>query len=100
MSTCQQEDLNVVEGNAYSYSCHTWKLTSCAMAAKVSQTTSWVPKCMLPWAQHKKWIPIGLMECVHTHQRRPTNETCGSSSYVRGNVEKNGEDKWKVGKIG
>jgi hypothetical protein len=36
MSTCQQEELNVVEGSAYSYFCPTWKSTFHAMATKVS----------------------------------------------------------------
>jgi hypothetical protein len=70
MSTCQWKELNVVEGNACSYSCLMWKLTSCAMATRVSWTTSWVPMCLLPWVQRKRWIPIRLMGCVHTHRRR------------------------------
>jgi hypothetical protein len=36
MSTCQREKLIVVEGNACSYSCSTWKLASYAMATKMS----------------------------------------------------------------
>ncbi len=57
----------MVEGNACSYFYPTWKLASCAMATKVSQTTSWVPMHLLLWAQRKRWIPIGSMGCVHTH---------------------------------
>jgi hypothetical protein len=48
------------------------------MATKVSQITSWVFMCSLPWAQRKKWIPIGLMGCVHTNQRILIIEGWGS----------------------
>jgi hypothetical protein len=37
----QQEELNVVEGNAYNF-CPMWKLTIHAMATKVSRIASWV----------------------------------------------------------
>jgi hypothetical protein len=36
------------------------------MATKVLQTISWVFVHLLPWAQHKKWIPVRSMGCVHT----------------------------------
>jgi hypothetical protein len=100
MSTCQWKELNVVEGNACSHFYPTWKLTSCVMATRVSWTTSWVPMCLLPWVQYKRWIPIRSMGCVRTHRRRSTIEGCGSLSHVWSVVEKIGEDKWKVGKIG
>jgi hypothetical protein len=58
----------MVEGIVCSYFRPMWKLASCAMVTKVSQTTSWVPMCSLPWAQCKKWIPIGSMGCVHTYR--------------------------------
>jgi hypothetical protein len=44
------------------------KPTSHAMATKMSQIASWVLICSLPWTQHKRWIPIRSMGCVHTHQ--------------------------------
>jgi len=48
MSTCWQEELNVVEGSTCNCFHPTWKPTSRAMVAKVLQTTSWVPMCSLP----------------------------------------------------
>jgi hypothetical protein len=82
MSTRRQEELSVVEGSACSCFYLTWKPPSRTMVAKVSQTTSWVLVCSLPWAQNKSWIPIGLMGCVQTHQGKPTIEGCDSSSHV------------------
>jgi hypothetical protein len=63
-----------------------------------SQIASWVLVCSLPWVQHKKWIPIRSMECVHTHQKIPTIDGCGSLSHVQNFVEKTREDNQKVGK--
>jgi hypothetical protein len=40
------------------------------------------------------------MGCVHTHWRIPTIEGCGNRSRVQNIVEKDGEDNWKVGKVG
>jgi hypothetical protein len=48
MSTHQQKELNVIEGNACNCSCPTWKPTSHIMVAKVSQIPSWVPMRSLP----------------------------------------------------
>jgi len=100
MSIHQQEELNVVERNTCNYSCPMWKLASYAMVAKVSQITSWVPMCSLPWVQCKRWIPIGSMGCVHAHQRISAIEGWGNPSHVWSVVEKTREDNWKVGKIG
>jgi hypothetical protein len=69
------------------------------MASKMSQTALWVPVRSLPWVQHKRWIPIGLMRCVHTHRRRPKIKGGGSLNHVRNIVKKIGEDNRKVGKI-
>jgi hypothetical protein len=68
------------------------------MVAKMSQTTSWVPMSSLPWVQHKKWIPVGSMGCVHTHQGRPAIEGCGSPSHIQNVPEKIKEDNQKVRK--
>jgi hypothetical protein len=38
------------------------------------------------------------MECVHTHQKIPTIDGCGSLSHVQNFVEKTREDNQKVGK--
>jgi hypothetical protein len=55
------------------------------MASKVSRIASWVHVRSLLWMQHKRWIPIRSMGCVHTHQSI---------------VEKIREDNQKVVKIG
>ncbi len=88
----------MVEGNACNCSCPMWKPTYHATVTKVLQITSWVPMCLLPWAQDKKWIPIGLMGCVHTHLGMPIIE--GSPRHIQNVVLKSGEDNWKVEKIG
>jgi hypothetical protein len=99
MSIRPWKQLNVVEGNACHCSCPTWKLTFRPMVAKVLQITSWVLVRSLPWAQHKSWIPIGLMGCVHTHQRIFLIKGWGSPSHVQSVVEKTKENRWKVGNI-
>jgi hypothetical protein len=68
------------------------------MVAKMSQTASWVPMSSLPWVQHKRWILIGSMGCVHIHQGVHAIERCGSPSHVRNILEKNREDNQKVKK--
>jgi len=100
MSTCRQKELNVVEGNTCNCFHPTWKPAYQAMVAKVSRITSWVLVCSLPWAQHKRWIPIGLMGCVHTNQGMPAIEGWGNPSYVWSVVQKTKENNPKVGKIG
>jgi hypothetical protein len=52
------KELGVTEGSACSCSCFPWKATFCAMVAKVSWTSSWVPVCLLLWVQCKRWIFI------------------------------------------
>jgi hypothetical protein len=100
MSTHQWEELNVVEGSACNCSCPTWKPSSHAMATKVLQIASWVLMRSLPWTQHKRWISIRLIACVHTHWGMPTIEGWGSPSHIWSVVEKIGEDNRKVRKIG
>jgi hypothetical protein len=68
MSTHLQKELSVVEGSTCNYFHPTWKPLSHTMTTKMLWITSWVPVHSLPWAQCKKWIPIGSMGCVHTHQ--------------------------------
>ncbi len=86
----------MVEGSACNCSHPTWKPESRAMATKVLRIASWVPMCSLPWAQRKRWIPIRLMGCVHTHWGVPTIEGWGSPSHVWNFVEKIGENNRKV----
>ncbi len=69
------------------------------MVTKVSRIASWVLVCSLLWVQHKRWIPIGLMRCVHTHQGILAIEKWGNPNCIRSVVEKNGKDNQKVGKI-
>ncbi len=96
----RREELNVVEGSVGNCFCPMWKPTFRAMVAKVSWIASWVPMRSLPWTQHKRWIPIGSMGCVHTHQGMPTIEGWGSPSCIQNVVWKIGEDNRKVGKTG
>jgi len=98
MSTHRWKELNVVEGSVSNYSCPTWKPTFCAMAAKVLQIASWVLMGLLPWTQRKRWIPIGSMGCVHTHQGMLVIEEWGSPSGIWSDVQRIGEDNWKVGR--
>jgi hypothetical protein len=99
MSTRWWDKLNVVEGSACNCSHLTWKPTSCAMATKVSQITSWVPVCSLTWVQRKKWIPIRLMGCVHTHWKMLAIKWWGGLNYIQSDVENTREDNRKVKKI-
>jgi hypothetical protein len=99
MSIHRQKELNVVERNACNCSCPTWKLASHTMMAKVSRIPSWVPVRSLPWAQHKRWIPIGLMGCVHTHWRMLAIEGWDSPSHTWNAMQKTREDNQRDGKI-
>jgi hypothetical protein len=98
--TCWQKELNVGKGSACSCSCHMWMPTFCAIVAKVSQTTSWVPERSLTWAQHNKWIIIRSMGCVHTHWGKLAIKGCGSPSLIWNVVEKLGENNQKLVKFG
>jgi hypothetical protein len=98
MSTRQQKELNVVEGSACNCFCPMWKLASHTMVAKVLWIASWVLVRSMPWAQHKRWIHIKSMRCVHTHQRMPTIKRWGNLSHIHSVVKKIGEDNRKVGK--
>jgi len=91
MSTCQWKELNVVEGNACNYFRPTWKSTFHPMPTKVSQIASWVLVSSLPWAQCKRWIPIKLMGCVHTHQGMHVIEGWGSPSHIQNVCKKMGK---------
>jgi hypothetical protein len=99
MSTCWWEKLNMVEGSSCSYSCPTWKPTFFLMATKMLQIASWVLVCLLRWVQCKRWIPIKLIGCVHTHQGIPTIERYCNPNHVWNVVEKIRENNQKVGKI-
>jgi hypothetical protein len=70
------------------------------MATKVSWIASWVLVRSLSWTQCKKWIPIRLMGCVHTHWEMPTIEGWGNPIHIQSVVKKNGENNWKAQKIG
>jgi hypothetical protein len=69
------------------------------MVAKMSQIASWVLMHSLPWMQHKRWIPIGSMGCVHTHWRIFAINGWVNPSHVQNVVEKFGENNQKDGKI-
>jgi hypothetical protein len=64
----------VAKGSTCNYFRPTWKPTFHAMAAKMLQTSSWVPMHLLPLVQCKRWVPIGSMGCVHTHWGKPIIE--------------------------
>jgi hypothetical protein len=90
------------EGSTCSYFRPTWKLASHAMVAKVLWTASWVHVCSLPWAQCKRWIPIRLMGCVHTHQRIFTIGGWGIPSCIWNTtkkIEKASQSQKKIGLI-
>jgi hypothetical protein len=99
MSIRWWEELNVFEGSACSCFLITWKLTFRAIVAKVSWITSWVFVHSLPWTQHKKWIPIRSMGCVHTHQRILVIEGWGNLICIQSVVEKIKEASQNPGKI-
>jgi hypothetical protein len=94
MSIRQQKELNVVEGNACSYFCPTWKPASHAMPTKVSQTTSWIPLCSLPWSQCKRWIDRWDV-CTCTKGYLQLRDGVIQVMFI----EKIGEYNRKVGKI-
>jgi GH43 family beta-xylosidase len=96
----QQKELSLAKGSACNCSCPMYKPTSHTIITKVLWIASWVPMHSLPWAQHKKWIPIRSIGCVHTHWGRLAIEGCASPSHIQSVVEKIGEDNWKVEKIG
>jgi hypothetical protein len=79
----------MVEGSACICSHPTWKPASHAMMAKVLQTASWVPMHLLPWVQCKRWTPIKLMQYVHTNQKIPTIQGCGSPKHIKKTKENN-----------
>jgi hypothetical protein len=93
-----QKEWNVVERSRCSCFHPMWKLTFCAIAAKVLWITSLVPLCSLPWIQCKKWIPIRLIGCVHKHQKILVIERLCNLSCVWNVTEKIGENNWKVRK--
>jgi len=48
----------------------------------------------------KKVDSVTSMGCVHMHQRILAIEGCGNPSCIWSTVQKDGEDNWKVGKVG
>ncbi len=78
----------MVEGSACSCYHPTWKPTSRIMATKMSRIISYVHVRSLPWAQCKRWIPVGSMGFGHIHRRRLAIERCGNLNCVRSTVEK------------
>jgi hypothetical protein len=77
----------------------TWKLTSHAMALKVSQIASWVHVHSLLWVQHKRWTLVASMGCVHTHWGIPTIEGCDNPSYIWNATKKDGKNNWKADQV-
>ncbi len=100
MLTCWRKELNMIEGNACSYFHPMWKLTFHTMATKVLWTTSWDLVHLLPWMQHKKWIPIMSMGCVHTHPKILAIEGWGSPNHIWNVMKKIRGDNLKAKKIG
>jgi hypothetical protein len=98
MSTRRWEELNVFERSTCSCSCPQ-ELASCAMATEVSWIASWVHVCSSSWAQHKRWIPIGSMGCVHPHWRILATKRWGNPSRIWNTVEKTKEVGQKLRKI-
>jgi hypothetical protein len=96
----QWEELNMVKESVSNYFHPTWKLAFRTMVTKMTRTTSWIFVCSLPWVQCMKWIPIGSMGCVHTHQMKPTIKGCDTPNHIENIVEKTNEGNWKVWKIG
>jgi len=92
LSIRRWKKLNVDERSACSCYCPIWKLMSCTMATKMSEITSWIHVCSLPYAQCKRWILIRSMGCVQTHRKRLVIDGCGSLNYIQSIVEKIGED--------
>jgi hypothetical protein len=70
----------------------TWKPTSHVMVPKV-------PMRSLPWAQYKRWIPIGSMGSVHAHWGRPVIEECGSLSHSKTLWKKWGKIIERLGRL-
>ncbi len=97
MSTRRQEELNMVE--KCNYSRPMWKLTSYVITTKMLWIASWVPMCSLPLAQCKRWISIGLLGCVHTHQKIPIILKYGNPNFIRSTMKKFGENYQKAGKF-
>jgi hypothetical protein len=86
MSTCQWKQLRITKINARNYSHLTWRPTFYTMTTKVSQTASWVPMHLLPWAQHKKWIPIGSLGCSTLYIKDHTFILCKILSVLNGRI--------------
>jgi len=89
ISTHWPKELNMFKESTCNCSHPTWKLTSHRMETNVSQTASWVLMHSLLWAQHKKWIPIKSMGCVHTRWGILAIEGWGNPNHIRNIVEEN-----------
>ncbi len=96
---CRLKELSVVEWNTSNFFHPTWKPAFCAKEAKMFWIASCVPMCSLPWVQCKRWMPVGSMGCVHTHQGRHVIGGCGSLNYVQSDVKKIGQNNQKVRKV-
>jgi hypothetical protein len=47
------------------------------MQVKFNAFASCVPMHVLPWPQHKTWMPNGSRGCIHTHWKKPTIKYVG-----------------------
>lgn len=86
LSTHQWKQLRVTKINACNCSCLTWRPTSHAIITKVSQTASRVPMHSLPWAQRKKWRPIGSSGCSTLYIMDYTLILCKNLNVLNGRI--------------
>ncbi len=42
-----------------------------------------VPMHVLPWPQHKTWMPNGSRGCIHTHWKKPTMKDVGIPIHMQ-----------------
>ncbi len=90
---------SIKELGSTSLSCYhlTWKPAFHAMVAKVLQIGSWVSRAFVAMSACKKWIPIGLMGCMHTHWKMFEIEGWGNPNHVWSAMKKIRENNRKVG---
>jgi hypothetical protein len=79
ISTHWEKELNVAKGSASNYFWPMQKPTSHTNGNK--NIANYIMSLHVPMAC-KKWLPIWLMGCVHTHWRRLAIEGCDSFSHI------------------
>ncbi len=68
--TCHCDDWRNGVGGTWVWSCKTWNLTSLAMEAKESRTTSCVTMRYPQWSKQSRCILVESMGWSHMHQER------------------------------